>query len=131
MSKPRTMLHAASDLAHSAREELMEHVPAERAGELAQRKADEALQRVGEWLASPPIGERLGIVPRKRAWGAMAGGMALGVVAGAALATMIQRRGSQAPGPDASWEEEQRIAPPLGYGQVDLTERRETATTTT
>lgn len=109
----------------------MEHVPAERAAELAQRKADEALQRVGEWLASPPMGERLGIVPRKRAWGAMAGGMALGVAAGAVLATMVQRRRSQpAPGPDASWEEEQRIAPPLGYGQVDLTDPREAATTT-
>lgn len=130
MSKPRTMLHAASDLAHTAREELMEHVPAERAAELAQRKADEALQRVGEWLSSPPMGERLGIVPRKRAWGVMAGGVALGVAAGAALAVMIQRRGTQAPATDASWEEEQRIAPPLGYGQVDLTDRREAATTT-
>jgi hypothetical protein len=109
----------------------MEHVPAERAAELSQRKADEALQRVGEWLSRPPMGERLGIVARKRAWGAMAGGVALGVAVGATLAMMVHRRRAQpTPGPDASWEQEQGIAPPLGYGQVDLTDPREAATTT-
>jgi hypothetical protein len=123
--------HAAADLAQTARDELSDHSTAERAGELAQRKADEALQRVGVWLASPPIGERLGIVPRRRAWGALAGGVGLGLVAGAALAMVAARRRVQpAPGMDATWEEEQRIAPPLGYGQVDLAERRPASTTT-
>lgn len=122
--------HAAADLAHTARDELSDHSTAERAGELAQRKADEALHRVGEWLASPPMGERLGIVPRKRAWGAMAGGVGIGMVAGAALVMFAKRRNPPAPGMDASWEEEQRIAPPLGYGQVDLAERRPASTTT-
>jgi hypothetical protein len=124
--------HAAAGLAQAARDELADNSSAERAGELAQRKADEAMHRVGEWLASPPIGERLGIVPRRRAWGAMAGGMALGVAAGAAVVVMLQRRARRPqPGMDASWEEEQRIAPPLGYGQVDLTERRPPASVTT
>lgn len=130
MSKPRTMLHAASDMAHTAREELKEHVPAEWAAELAQRKADEALQRVGEWLSSPPMGDRLGIVPRTRAWGAVAGGLAIGAAAGAVAATMIQRRMTPAPGPDASWAEQPFIAPSVGNHEVDLTEHREAATTT-
>lgn len=123
--------HAAADLAQTARDELKDHVPAERAGDMAHRKADEALHRMGEWLASPPMGEKLGIAPRRRAWGAMAAGLALGMAAGAAVATVLQRRTQAPAGVGSTWDEEQRIAPPLGEGQIDLTEARRPAASTT
>lgn len=124
--------HAAAGLAQTVRDEAEELTG--RAGELTERAAEatrlageQAMLRVGEWVMTPPVAEKLGLKAKARRVGlfGMAAGLGVGMVAGVLLA----RRKAVAPGsgasygdqvPDGSWGDLETLAPPVGRGQVDL-----------
>lgn len=125
--------HAAAGLAHVVKEEAAEITEragelTERAGEATRRTGEQAMLRVGEWVMTPPIAEKLGIKAQKRRIGML--GMLLGAGVGMAAGMLLGKR-SLRPGtgspmnaptgePEASWAEPESLAPPIGEGQVDL-----------
>jgi len=90
---------------------------------------DEAMHRVGEWVMTPAVADRLGLTGRMRrtSFFSLLAGAAVGVAAG----MMIQRRRDEAQemAHEAEHQREARNAsiPPLGRGQIDLTAAPENA----
>lgn len=117
--------HAAAGLAMTVREEAGELTDraaglTERASDSARRGSEQAMLRVGEWVMTPPVAGKLGIQARQRRTGLL--GLLLGAAAGVAAGMFMARRQAARPGGgmDAAWDEPERMAPPLGRGQMDL-----------
>ncbi|HWH31245.1 MAG TPA: hypothetical protein VNU01_01095 [Egibacteraceae bacterium] len=105
--------HAAAGLAQTVRDEA-----ADRAGELSEatrRGSHEAMLRVGDWVMTPAMADRLGLKAHTRRAGIM--GALLGVAAGLLVGMMLGRRNGQPQ--QATWADPESLAPPLGRGQVD------------
>src|SRR5688500_13528427 len=124
--------HAAAGLAMTVRDEAGELTDlatglTERASESARRTGEQAMLRVGEWVMTPPVAEKLGIKAKRRRTGLL--GFALGAAAGVVAGMVLARRqamrsgaGGSSPDMDAAWSDPESRAPPLGRGQVYLEE---------
>lgn len=116
--------HAAAGLAMTVRDEAEDLTHragglTERASESARRTGEQTMLRVGEWVMTPPVAEKLGIKAKRRRTGLM--GVLLGAAAGMAAGMFLAKRQLHAGDRmDASWDEPESMAPPLGRGQVDL-----------
>lgn len=107
--------HAAAGLALTVRDEAVD-----RAAELTdatRRTGEQAMLRVGDWVMTAPVAERLGIKARSRRVSAL--GALIGVAAGMTAGVLLGRRMRQ-DHVQASWDEPESLAPPLGQGQIDI-----------